>query len=122
MRRSRSTWRGAFVFWRPGRSSWRDRPRSFAATSRFVAPTSATEGGSLETLLHQIFSGLANGGVYALLALALVMIYQTTHLVNFAQGEMAMLSTYMASAMVNAGVSYWVAFLATLLVSFFAAI
>jgi branched-chain amino acid transport system permease protein len=90
--------------------------------SRSAAPTSATEGESLEALLHQILSGLANGAVYALLALALVMIYQTTHLVNFAQGEMAMLSTYMASAMVNAGFSYWVAFLSTLLVSFGAAI
>jgi branched-chain amino acid transport system permease protein len=72
----------------------------------------------LEAFLHQVLSGLANGGVYALLALALVMIYQTTHLVNFAQGEMAMLSTYMASAMINAGFPYWMAFIVTLVASF----
>jgi branched-chain amino acid transport system permease protein len=50
----------------------------------------------MNALLHQIFSGLAMGGVYAILALALVMIYQATQLVNFAQGEMAMFSTYFA--------------------------
>ena len=42
----------------------------------------------MTALLHQIFSGLAMGGIYAILALALVMIYQATHLVNFAQGNM----------------------------------
>ena len=48
----------------------------------------------MEALLHQVISGLATGGIYASVALALVMIYQATHLVNFAQGEMAMFSTY----------------------------
>jgi len=76
----------------------------------------------MEALLHQVISGLANGAVYALLALALVMIYQTTHLVNFAQGEMAMVSTYLASAMIGAGLPYWVAFLSTLVISFFAGV
>ena len=46
----------------------------------------------IETLLQQIVSGLATGGIYASLALALVMIYQATDVVNFAQGNMAMLS------------------------------
>jgi branched-chain amino acid transport system permease protein len=72
----------------------------------------------METFLHQLFAGLATGGVYAALALALVMIYQATHLVNFAQGELAMFSTYTAWAMISAGVPYWIAFLATLLLSF----
>jgi branched-chain amino acid transport system permease protein len=58
------------------------------------------------------------GGIYAILALALVMIYQATHLVNFAQGEMAMFSTYIAWEMVDAGVPYWAAFLLTVLLSF----
>ena len=48
-------------------------------------------------LLHQVLSGIAMGGIYASVALALVMIYQATHHVNFAQGEMAMFSTYIAS-------------------------
>ncbi len=50
----------------------------------------------MEAFLHQLLSGLANGGIYASVALALVMIYQATHLVNFAQGEMAMFSAYVA--------------------------
>ena len=50
----------------------------------------------MDAFLHQVLAGLATGGIYASLALALVMIYQATHLVNFAQGEMAMFSTYIA--------------------------
>ena len=72
-------------------------------------------------LLHQVFSGLATGGIYASLALALVMIYRATELVNFAQGEMAMFSTYLAWSMINAGLPYWPAFLLTIGVSFLAA-
>ena len=73
----------------------------------------------MNELVHQIFSGLATGGVYAALALALVMIYQATHHINFAQGEMAMTSTYLCYALIMAGMPYWVAFLITLVVSFF---
>jgi branched-chain amino acid transport system permease protein len=72
----------------------------------------------MTAFLHQIFSGLAMGGVYAILALALVMIYQATHLVNFAQGEMAMFSTYIAWAMIDAGAPYWAAFALTVVLSF----
>ena len=61
-------------------------------------------------LLHQILSGLAMGGIYAIVALALVMIYQATHLVNFAQGEMAMFSTYIAWKLVDSGMPYWARF------------
>jgi len=67
---------------------------------------------------HQILSGIASGGIYASLALALVMIYQATHHVNFAQGEMATLSTFIAYSLVTAGVPYWAAFAATVLLSF----
>ena len=72
----------------------------------------------MSALLHQIFSGLAMGGIYAILALALVMIYQATHLVNFAQGEMAMFSTYIAWEMVDSGMPYWAAFAVTIVLSF----
>jgi branched-chain amino acid transport system permease protein len=72
----------------------------------------------VEELLHQIAAGLATGGIYASLALALVMIYQATHHVNFAQGELAMCSTYLAWALISAGVPYWGAFLISVLVSF----
>ena len=68
----------------------------------------------MDAVLHQLFSGVATGGIYASVALALVMIYQATHLENFAQGEMAMFSTYIAWALINAGVPYWAAFFLTI--------
>ena len=67
----------------------------------------------MNVLVHQIFSGLATGGIYASVALALVMIYQATHLVNFAQGELAMFSTYIAWSLLQVGVPYWAAFFMT---------
>jgi len=72
----------------------------------------------MHQLLQQIFSGLSAGAIYASLALALVMIYRATDLVNFAQGEMAMFSTYIAWTLVNAGLPFWGAFIITLVVSF----
>ena len=74
----------------------------------------------MEALLHQVLSGLATGGIYASLALALVMIYRSTNHINFAQGEMAMFSTYLAWTLVDAGVSWWLAFLITVAASFVA--
>jgi branched-chain amino acid transport system permease protein len=76
----------------------------------------------MEAFLHQVFSGLATGGIYASLALALVMIYQSTNHINFAQGEMAMFSTYLAWSMINAGMPYWWAFLLTVMISFSAGV
>ena len=76
--------------------------------------------------LHQILSGIATGGIYSSVALALVMIYQATHHVNFAQGEMAMFSTYVALVLINLFVglgfgtytAYWLAFVLTLIFAF----
>ena len=72
----------------------------------------------MEALMQQVLAGLASGGIYASVALALVMIYQSTHHINFAQGEMAMFSTYIAWALLQSGWPYWWAFLATVLISF----
>jgi branched-chain amino acid transport system permease protein len=72
----------------------------------------------MEGFLHQVLAGLATGSIYASLALALVMIYQATHLVNFAQGEMAMFATYFAWSLINAGVPYWPAFFLTVVFAF----
>jgi branched-chain amino acid transport system permease protein len=72
----------------------------------------------MDAFLHQVLAGLATGGIYASLALALVMIYQATHLVNFAQGEIAMFTTYIAWSLVNAGVPYWLAFVITVAFAF----
>ena len=69
-------------------------------------------------LWHQILSGVATGGIYASVALALVMIYQATHHVNFAQGEMATLSTFIAYTLLAAGLPYWAAFVLTIVFAF----
>jgi branched-chain amino acid transport system permease protein len=67
---------------------------------------------------QQVTSGLAAGAIYASLALALVLIYQTTNVVNFAQGEMATFTTYIAWTIMHRGVPYWPAFVLTLLIAF----
>ena len=72
----------------------------------------------MDAVIFQVLAGLATGGIYASLALALVMIYQATHLVNFAQGEMAMFSTYIAWSLINAGMGYWPAFFLTVAFAF----
>ena len=72
----------------------------------------------MDLLIHQILSGLATGGIYASVALALVMIYQATHLVNFAQGEMAMFATYLAWTLMQSGMPYWAAFFITVVIAF----
>jgi len=72
----------------------------------------------MDEFLRQVLAGLATGGIYASLALALVMIYQATHLVNFAQGELAMFATYFAWSLIDAGVPYWPAFLLTVAFAF----
>jgi len=72
----------------------------------------------MDILIQQIVSGLATGGIYASLALALVMIYQATDVVNFAQGNMAMFSTYLAWTLLQAGLPYWGTFAITVVVAF----
>ena len=68
--------------------------------------------------LQQVVSGLATGGVYASLALALVLIYRSTRVINFAQGEMGMFTTFIALWLIDAGWPYWGAFFATLGMAF----
>ncbi len=72
----------------------------------------------MDIFFQQVVSGLATGGVYASLALALVMIYTAIHHINFAQGEMAMFATYICWSLINAGLPFWVAFFATLVLAF----
>lgn len=68
--------------------------------------------------LQQVVDGAGNGAIYAIVALGLVLIYRSTHIVNFGQGEMAMFSTYLAWSLINAGTAYWLAFLVTIAISF----
>jgi branched-chain amino acid transport system permease protein len=57
--------------------------------------------------MHNIFSGLAQGVLYSLVALSLVIIWQSTHVLNFAQGAMAMFATYVGMTEMDRGVAYW---------------
>lgn len=72
----------------------------------------------MDGLLLQLASGLTSGAAYALVALALVMIFQSTHHINFAQGEMAVFSTFLALAGIEAGMPYWLVFALTIVASF----
>jgi branched-chain amino acid transport system permease protein len=71
---------------------------------------------------QQVVAGLSSGGIYAMLALALVLIYRSTGVVNFAQGEMAMFSTFLAWTLVQHGVGYWGAAALTVLIAFAAGV
>ncbi len=73
----------------------------------------------MELFISQVLSGLSNGAIYASLALAIVMIYQAIHHINFAQGEMATFSTYIAWTLIaNYNVPYWLTFIIVLVISF----
>jgi branched-chain amino acid transport system permease protein len=72
----------------------------------------------MDIFIQQVISGLATGGIYASVALALVMIYQATDVVNFGQGAMAMFATYICWAMLDAGMPYWGAFAVTIVIAF----
>ena len=76
----------------------------------------------MELLLQQVMAGLANGAIYACVALAVVMIFQAIDHLNFAQGEMAMFSTFIAWQLVAWGIPYWIAFALTVAVSFAAGV
>src|SRR6202162_4667354 len=72
----------------------------------------------MELFLQQVMAGLATGGIYACMALAVVMIYQAIDHLNFAQGEMAMFSTFVAWQLIQWNQPYWVAFIAAVVLSF----
>ena len=68
---------------------------------------------------QQVVAGLATGSIFASLALALVLIHRATGVINFAQGEMAMFTTYVAWTLIeNHGLNQWLAFVVTLAVAF----
>src|SRR3989440_9489683 len=72
----------------------------------------------MQNFFQALTTGLADGAIYASLALALVLIYRATEVINFAQGEMAMATTYIAYQLTLWGLSYWAAFFATLAIAF----
>ncbi len=76
--------------------------------------------GSLSSTIfaQQTVAGLAQGAIFGSLALALVLIYRATEVINFAQGELAMATTYIAFQLMLWGLSYWEAFFLTLVIAF----
>ena len=65
-------------------------------------------------MLNQTLNGITSGAIYASIALALVLIWRGTRVVNFAAGAMAMVSAFIALSVIDAGGSYWLAFVAAL--------
>ena len=65
----------------------------------------------MERFIQLVIDGIAIGSIYGALALALVLIFRSTGIVNFAQGEMAMFSTFVAWALVEAGLPLGLALL-----------
>jgi branched-chain amino acid transport system permease protein len=92
----------------------RPTPLLLAAVVAFLAVGSAVS----SIFAQQTVAGLAQGAIFASLALALVLIYRATEVINFAQGEMAMATTYFAYQLLAWGLSYWAAFFATLALAF----
>jgi branched-chain amino acid transport system permease protein len=73
---------------------------------------------SSDIFAQQTVAGLAQGAIFGSLALALVLIYRATEVINFAQGELAMATTYIAYQLTLWGLSYWLSFFLTLLIAF----
>ena len=65
---------------------------------------------------NQIITGLAAGGIFALVALGFVLIYKASDVINFAQGDLLMAGAYIGWALYSLGLEFWAAFLLTLAV------
>jgi branched-chain amino acid transport system permease protein len=76
----------------------------------------------MHDLAQQIVSGLATGSIFASMALALVLIHRSMGVINFAQGEMAMFTTYLAWQLVQQGMPLWAAFPLTIAIAFAGAV
>lgn len=75
-----------------------------------------------DVIVQQAASGLATGAIYACLALSVVMIFQAIDHFNFAQGEMAMFSTFVGWQLIAWGFPFWIAFFLTIALSFAAGV
>jgi branched-chain amino acid transport system permease protein len=76
----------------------------------------------MHDLAQQIVSGLATGSIFASMALALVLIHRSMGVINFAQGEMAMFTTYIAWQLTQQGMPLWAAFAVTIAIAFAGAV
>ena len=69
----------------------------------------------MDLFLQQLVSGIASGSLYSILALGMVLIYRSTGTFNFAQGQMAMFSTFVAWSALGTAMGFWPALFLTLL-------
>ena len=72
----------------------------------------------MSLFINYTLNGLTEGMIFAALALALVLIYRATRIINFAQGAMGMMTTFIALSLLDQGLSYWWAFVAVLAIGF----
>lgn len=72
----------------------------------------------MDTFIQLVIDGLSLGSIYAALALAIVLVNQSTGLINFAQGAMAVLSAYIAYVFIGWGLPPIIAILCSIVVSF----
>src|SRR3954454_1666889 len=68
----------------------------------------------MDRFIDLTLNGLANGAIYAAVALSLVLIWRSTRILNFAQAGMLMVTTFIAWALIDHGAGYWLAFFAAL--------
>lgn len=68
----------------------------------------------MRLFVNVLLSGVATGMVFAAVALGLVLISRATGVINFAQGAMAMFTTFLAYSLLEQGIGYWPAFVAAL--------
>src|SRR5947209_6848286 len=72
----------------------------------------------MSLFLTQLMNGIGSGAVYASIALALVLVFRTTGILNFAQGEMALYSTYLVWFFTQRSVPVWIAIVLAMIISF----
>ena len=69
----------------------------------------------MQLFIQRVFDGLQAGAIYAILALAIVIIFRASGMLNFAQGEIAMFTTFVAWNLFDVGLPWWAASIASLL-------
>ena len=73
--------------------------------------------------INMLLIGIGAGSIYALMAIAMVLVWRSTRVINFAQAAMALLSTYIGFELVQKTGNFWIALpLAMLLGAFFSAL
>jgi branched-chain amino acid transport system permease protein len=72
----------------------------------------------MSLFINYTLNGITEGMIFASLALALVLIFRATKIINFAQGAMAMMTTFIAFSLLSHGLGYWWTFVLVLAIGF----